>query len=459
MRKSLHKIQIKKAAGPDNLSGKLIKSCMNSLFYIIHRLFEISLATCTYPTAWKIGEIVPVEKKPLPQCDNDLRPVTLTSILSKCLERVGLYLLMPYVEHLMDPMQFAYVKARSTSDAVVTVMHKIAQHLDRNSSNTARVLCIDFSSAFNTIQPHLMIKKLNQMSVPPPMQSWIFDYLTGRPQFVRTSHETSNVTTLNTGAPQGCVLSPVLFVLYTNDLKWQSDNVFITKYADDTIVAGLLKDDDSNEYLNCIDYVCNWCAENYLDLNVSKTKELVWDYRRSRARPAAPVRIGNINVDKTDNYKYLGITVDTNFKFNLHVEVQCKKAAKRMYFVRSLVKLHVKSELIVSFFNTIVLPVLMYASVAFFGLLSQQLKHELSRSARICERLLHHSCVINVNENYYAKNVLELAKKIIDDDTHPLHDLYELLPSGRRYRMPRIRTQRYKDTFLPVSIGFLNGKL
>ena len=250
---------------------------------------------------------MPVEKKPLPQCDNDLRPVTLTSILSKCLERVGLYLLMPYVEHLMDPLQFAYVKARSTNDAIVTVIHRITEHLDRRSSNTARVLFIDFSSAFNTIQPHLMIQKLEQLNVPPSLQLWIFDYLTRRPQFVRTQHEVSEIITLNTGAPQGCVLSPVLFVLYTNDMRWHSSDVFITKYADDTIIAGLLKNDDVNEYMKCIDYVCKWCSDNFLDLNVSKTKELIWDFRHSRSMPAQPVTIGNINV--CDNYKYLGIRV------------------------------------------------------------------------------------------------------------------------------------------------------
>ena len=73
---------------------------------------------------------------------------------------------------------------------------------------------------------------------------------------------------------------------------------------------------------------------------VEKTKELVWDFRcrlsYSRARPAAPVTIGNINVDKSGNYRYLGVTEDTKFIFNLHIEVQYKKPSKGMYFVRSL---------------------------------------------------------------------------------------------------------------------------
>ena len=385
-----------------------------------------------------------------------LWPGTLTSILSKCLERVGLYLLLPHVEHLMDPMQFAYVKARSTSDAIVTVTHKVMEHLDKKSSNTARVLFIDFSSAFNTIQPHLMVKKLNQLDVPVSLQSWIFDYLTGRPQFVRTLHEVSDVITLNTGAPQGCVLSPVLFVLYTNDLLWQSSNVFVSKYADDTIVAGLVKEDDTEEYMNCIDYVCNWCQENFLDLNVSKTKELIWDNRRS-SRSIIPVRINNADVEIAETYKYLGVTLDNKFKFAAHSEVQIKKASKRMYFVRSLVKLNVNSELIGAFFNAVISPVLMYACVAFFGLLSKQLKYEFNRPCRVCIKLIKRQEVVNENETHYKSCVINLANKIRRDNTHPLHDFYELLPSGRRYRVPFTRTQRFKNTFLPISVNILNN--
>ena len=118
VRKVLKGIKVNKAPGPDKLSGNLLKQCKDSLFYIIHYIFELSLSTCTYPSSWKIGEIVPVPKKDLPQVINDLRPVTLTSILSKCLERVGLALLMPHVKDNFDPLQFAYILGRSTDDAI-----------------------------------------------------------------------------------------------------------------------------------------------------------------------------------------------------------------------------------------------------------------------------------------------------------------------------------------------------
>ena len=336
---------------PDGLGGKVLKRCSSSLIYIIQHIFELSFIKCAYPSVWKIGEIVPVGKKDIPQVDNDLRPVTLTNILSKCLERVGLDLLMPFVKDRIDPLQFVYVSNRSTEDAMITLLHRVCQHLDNKSSNTARALFLDFSSAFNTIQRHIMVDKLRELGVPQYLQLWVLDYLTNRPQYVRTQFESSSVLTLNTGAPQGCVLSPILFLLYTNALQWNSSQVFVEKYADDTVIVGLLSDDNVEEYHKCIDFVYSWHNNNYLNLNASKTKEIVWDFPK-RDFELTPTCIGDDVIEMTDNYKYLGVFLDSNLSFHDHVKYVMKKAQKRLYCVRSLRKLNVdKSALLIFYCN------------------------------------------------------------------------------------------------------------
>ena len=117
------------------------------------------------PALWKIGEIVPVNKKPLPKVDNDLRPVTLTAILAKCFERAVLPKISASTKPFMDTLQFAYQPNRSTDDAIITLIHEIAQHLD-GDSKYARSLFIDYSSAFNTMQPHILIQRLEDYNVP-----------------------------------------------------------------------------------------------------------------------------------------------------------------------------------------------------------------------------------------------------------------------------------------------------
>lgn len=117
-------------------------------------------------------------------------------------------------------MQFTYFPNRSTKDTIVTILHAVLKHLDKPKSYV-RMLFLDFYSAFNTIQPHLLMQKLMKMDTNPRIIHWIFSFLINRLQWVRIKTDTgekvsANVCT-NTEDPQRCVLSPVLFTLYTLD--------------------------------------------------------------------------------------------------------------------------------------------------------------------------------------------------------------------------------------------------
>ena len=147
---------------------------------------------------------------------NDLRPVALTSAVMKVCERVVLCKLEKLVKDYLDPLQFAYRKNRSSDDAVFYSLENIYSHLEKTGS-TVRIMFFDFSSAFNTIQPHLLVQKLLNIKLPSSIISWIFDYLTNRLQYVRINGFLSSAIRTNTGAPQGTVLAPFLFVLYTAD--------------------------------------------------------------------------------------------------------------------------------------------------------------------------------------------------------------------------------------------------
>ena len=114
---------------------------------------------------------------------NDLRPIALTSVLMKSLERIILSLFLPRVQPHLDPHQFAYRSKRGVEDAIVLFTHNIYKHLDKPKAYV-RTMFIDFSSAFNTIQPHLLIPKLRDYGVCETISAWIFEFLTTRPQFV-----------------------------------------------------------------------------------------------------------------------------------------------------------------------------------------------------------------------------------------------------------------------------------
>ena len=232
----------------------------------------------------------------------------------------------------MDILQFAYQSKRSTDDAIITLIHNLAQHLD-GYSKYARCLFINYSFAFNTMQPHVLIERLAAYNVLARLQLLVLDFLANRQQYVRTQSELSSIITINTGAPQGCVLSAFLFIVFTNAVSQCSSNCKIIKYADDTVVIGLISDNNEDEYRQTVSYVSDWCSENYLDLNVTKTKEMILDMRKKQ-NSKTPVTISNSSVATVSSCKYLGVIIQGNLKWNEHVEAQTKEANKRTYNVQ-----------------------------------------------------------------------------------------------------------------------------
>ncbi|KAK3528865.1 hypothetical protein QTP70_011742 [Hemibagrus guttatus] len=126
-------------------------------------------------------------------------------------------------------------------------LHFILQHLDSPGSY-ARIMFVDFSSAFNTIVPALLRDKLFQLNVPDSMCSWITDFLTDRRQFVRLGTHVSDLQHISTGSPQGCVLSLLLFSLYTNGCTSGHQSLKLLKFAGDTTLIDLISDGDESAY-------------------------------------------------------------------------------------------------------------------------------------------------------------------------------------------------------------------
>ncbi len=164
----------------------------------------------------------------------------------------------------LDPLQFVYRPNRSTDDAISQVLHSSLTHIDSKDGNYVRLLFIDYSSAFNTIVPTKLADKLTDLGLNTSLCDWIQDFLTARPQVVKVGQFTSNSITLNIGAPQGCVLSPLLYSLYTHDCVSSHSSTSIVKFADDTVVLGLINNDDEAAYLDEVERLTSWCQDNSL---------------------------------------------------------------------------------------------------------------------------------------------------------------------------------------------------
>ncbi len=209
-----------------------------------------------------------------------------------------------------------------------------------------RILFVDFSSAFNNIILDTLQNKLTQLSVPTSVCQWITRFLTDRQQVVRLGKFSSSTRTISTGAPQGCVFSPLLFSLYTNDCTPKYPSVKLLKFADDTTLIGLIQDGDESAYRQEVKELAVWCSLNNLELNMLKTVEMIVDFRRNP--PALPpLTIMNSTVTAVESFSFLGTTISQDLKLDNHIESMVKKAQQRLHFFCQLRKLNLPQELFI----------------------------------------------------------------------------------------------------------------
>ncbi|KAK3534992.1 hypothetical protein QTP70_001951 [Hemibagrus guttatus] len=247
VRRTLCRVNPQKSAGPDNIPGRVLRERAEQLADVFTDIFNISLSSVVVPTFLKTTTIVPVLKKSTVSCLNDYRPVALTPIVMKCFERLVMRHIKTQLPPSLDHLQFVYRPNCSMDDAITTTLHLSVTHLD-NKDTYVRMLFIDFTSAFNTIIPQHLIEKLSLLGLNTSLCNWILDFLIGRPQSVRMGNSLSSTTTLSTGAPQGCVLSPLLFTLVPNNCAAMHSSNHIDKFADDTTVVGFISKNDETAY-------------------------------------------------------------------------------------------------------------------------------------------------------------------------------------------------------------------
>jgi hypothetical protein len=125
-----------------------------------------------------------------------------------------------------------------------------------------RILFIDYSSAFNTIVTSKLIIKLEALGLNSALCNWVLDFLAGHPQVVKVGNNVSTSLTFNTWTPQGCVLSPFLYPLFTHDCVVMHISNSIIKFADDTTVVGLITNNDETAYSEEVRAFGVWCQEN-----------------------------------------------------------------------------------------------------------------------------------------------------------------------------------------------------
>ena len=271
-------------------------------------------------------------------------------------------------------------------------------------------------------------------------------------QYVRFKRVNSDVIYTNTGCPQGCVLSPLLFSLYTNDCISSFNSCSVIKYADDTVIIGRILNDDRNEYLHQVNDFVKWCDVNFLNLNVTKTKEMILDFRKKQTN-FPPLVIKSENVERVKEYKCLGVIIDDQLSGSANTKSVYSKCIQRIHHLRILRNIGVDKNILSLFYKSMIESVLCFSITVWYGGLTGKSKHKLEKITKSGRKL--GADVVSLSE-LYEKSMLQIIEKIMSDVSHPLHGNYVFLRSNRRLAVPVLRTSRFKNSFVPKSIKLYN---
>ncbi|KAI4898399.1 hypothetical protein NFI96_002300 [Prochilodus magdalenae] len=424
VRRTLRRINPRKSAGPDNIPGRVLRECADQISEVLADIFNVSLTQAAVPTCLKTATIIPVPKSSTVTGLNDYRPIALTPIVTKCFERLVMTHIKATIDVTVDPHQYAYRRNRSTDDAISSVVHTALTHLEQKDSYV-RMLFVDFTSAFNTMIPQTLTDKLSSLGLRSSLCNWVLDFLTNRPQSVRIHNLSSSTTILSTGSPQGCVLSPLLFTLLTYDCSPIHPGCHIVKFADDTAVVRCITNSDESGYRQEVEHLEGWCRKNNLCINIKKTKEMIVDFRRGRhAHP--PLHVGGSAVEVVSSYRYLGVHLSNNLTWSNNTSSLVRKAHQRLYFLRRL------------------------SINVWHGGCSAADRKALQRVVKAAQRSVGVS--LPTTTDIYTSRCRKRATCIMKDPTHPAHSLFVPLPSGRRLRSVKCRTNRLRNSFIPEAV-------
>lgn len=179
---------------------------------------------------------------------------------------------------------------------------------------------------------------MNNFGFSSQLCRWTLDFLSNRRQSVCLGKLCSGSLTLNTGAPQGCVLSPLLYSLFTHDCVPKHNANTIVNFADDTTVIGLISDNNEEAYREEVEHLTHWSKDNNLALNSKKTKDLDLDFRRHRQGDHQPISIGGEAVEMVHSFRFLGVHINQDRSWNTNTTAVAKTGPRKLHFLRILKK-------------------------------------------------------------------------------------------------------------------------
>lgn len=348
------------APGYDDISPKVLKHCSSIISAPMAHIINVCLKSGNFPDNLKIAKVLPIFKSGNRKDINNYRPISILPAFSKVFEKIIAHRLINYLEShkLLIDQQHGFRANHSTETAILQLVSNVYRGLEEKLNILG--IFLDLSKAFDTLDHDILLYKLNNLGIRGIPHKLFKSYLSNRQQCVFTNGSHSKLMSVSKGVPQGSVLGPLLFLTYINDIVNSSNMFTFVIYADDTTL--LLKDCNIAALhataMIELKKVNGWISANKLRLNISKTSYTLFQ-NRSIKNLMPTVMLNNESLKQVSSTKFLGIIVDENLNWKLHIDHVCSKLSK-VVGVLYRVRHNLTTEAMISIYYTLCYPYFTY---------------------------------------------------------------------------------------------------
>lgn len=354
----IKKLKEGKAPGYDYIDATLLKKLPYKAVMKLVHIFNASLRFEFFPGQWKIAQIIMIPKpgKPLEQ-PNSYRPISLLPVIGKLFERILLNRMKVHLNTILPQHQFGFRESHGTIEQVHRIIDTIGRCLENKLYCSA--VFLDISQAFDKVWHEGLIYKIKK-TLPHCFLQILKSYLDKRSFQVKCNDDSSELYEIKSGVPQGSILGPILYLIFTADIPTDDQTITAT-YADDT--ALLSTDNDpvtaSHTLQSHLNKVESWLKQWRIKANETKSAHVTFTLRRGTC---PPIKLNDKEIPQTDNAKYLGMNLDRRLTWQKHIWAKRKQLDTKLRSLHWLIgrssQLNTTSKILV--YKAILKPVWTY---------------------------------------------------------------------------------------------------
>ena len=475
---------------PKEIMQEFCPEIAGPLTKLINQIFESG----EWPSHWKLEHVVSIPKIPVPESEDDLRPISLTPFFSKVTEHFIVEWLLEFIGPKIDFRQYGGLKGNSVAHYIIEFINFVLSSQDSREQTVVLACYVDFQKAFMRQNHNKLIEKLSDLDVPGWLLSIVIGFLKERSMIVSYRGSQSSIKSLPGGGRQGTLLALLLFLVLVNDVGFENQvnnageiatsrkkikaaNEIHLKFVNDLILAEAITFKDGqpinqpqSKLSQQLSKTQTYALQNDMKINSRKTKVMVFNPTKS-IEFVPNILLEDNKIEQISEIKLLGIHISNDMKWKSNTLNIVKKASKRLWVLRRLKNLGATSSTLLKVYTMQIRSILEFGVPAWQGSLTLGEKTDLERVQKCAVHIMlgksyssYQTALESLNlENLEDRRVRLCLKFALKAEAHPKFQNWfqksERTYNTRnrvKYKEIQSRNDRYKKSPLGYLTKLLN---